>query len=368
MKTALVSASLIVAVTIVTAVVQACGGYGRPAALQPGVVVGDQFVCVTTAGHLVTRDLKKGAHRDFTELKPRFLSSVDVADNRACVATPEQFYVIDLSSGKVLHELPHTKGPVSVGFVDKEHIFAAGHQVVEVFDLATGKVQHRIELRKPEPRAADGEAKVADNASKKRTGRGLGAIAWNAEGIAPCCRQENLLFVALPSGDRDGIELTTLGAVAVIDLRQGRVIEEAKLARGITGLTAANGRLLVRSGILSYGIPLESCTAYPIRENRIDVKSKDVQRYDLTMRFGFESIARATCFAEGNDLLVSSMQVIQRIDPQGKCVARKEGLAPGQRLLGVWNGKALLAELDDLQVVALKPVEEKPVTAPKAAE
>jgi hypothetical protein len=331
-------------------------------------VVGDEFVCVTTAGHLVLRDLKKEAHREFTELKPRFLSSVDVADNRACVATQEEVYVVDLASGKILHELPHAKGPVSVGFVDKEHVFAASHQMVEVFDLATGKAQHRVELRKPEPPAGNGD-KATDNAPNQSTARRARPVTRNAEGITPCCRHENLLFVALPTGESElRLELTTLGAVAVIDLRQGRVIEEAKVASGITALAAANGRLLVRSGILSYGIPLEHCTSFPINENKIDLKSKDVRRYDVSMRFGFDPISRVSSFVDGDDLVVSSAKAIQRIDAQGKCVAMKEALGPGRQMVGVWNRKALVAELGELQAVALTPVEEKPTAAPKAAE
>jgi hypothetical protein len=369
MRTALVSISLAIVATIIAAVVEACGIYGAPSAsLQPGVVAGDQFVCVTTAGHLVVRDLKKETHRDFTELKPRFLSSVDVSAGRACVATAENVHVVDLATGKLLHTLPHAKGPVNVGFVDKTRVFAAGREAVEIFDLAAGKLEHRVELRKPEPRApekdaAKSEAKTADKAATtKRSRRGEFATPWLTEGIVPCCRHENLLFVALPTDEKrefERLDLTTLRAVAVIDLRQGRLTDEAQVAHGITGLATANGRLLVRSGIRSYGIPLEHCTSFPISQDKIDVKSKDVRSYGVSMRWGLDTMG-TTAFADGGDLVVATGKTIARLDAQGKCLATKEALAPGRELVGVWNHQALVAEDGVLRAVALTPVEQKP--------
>jgi hypothetical protein len=370
MRTALVATSLAIVLTIIAAVVHACGGYGQQASLQPGVVAGNQFVCVTTAGHLAIRDLKTEAHRDFTELKPRLLSTLDVSENRACVASDEHVHVIDLKTGKALHMLPRAKGPVSVGFVGKERVFAASLESVEVFNLAAGKLEHRIELRKAssQPKAssdAKSQAKAADKPQGKRSSRG--AAPWLAEGIPPCCRHEDLLFVALPGGARDRfLDLTRLGSVAVIDLVQGRVVEEAQVASGITGLGVANGRLLVRSGILSYGIPLEHCTSFPIADGKIDVKSKEVRHIDVSMRGTFDTGCWATAFVDGNDLVVSAGRLILRLDAQGKCLAKADAaLGPGRALVGVWNHQPLVTEQGKLQAVTLTPVSE---TKPAAAE
>ncbi len=364
MRIVLASACLIVPAAVIVALAHACGGYGEPATLRPGVVAGDQFVCVTTDGHLAVRDLKQDKHRDLTGLKPKFLSAIDLCDNRACVASEEHVYVVDLATGKILHTLPHAKGPVNVGFADKQHVFAASPEAVEIFDLAAGKLQHRVELRKPRPAEKDGDKKEAQPAAKatvKRNRYGVFARAWLTEGIIPCCRHENWLFVALPTDDkREGIELTTLRTVAVIDLRRGRLNEEVEFPRGITGLATAGGRLLVRSGILSYGIPLEHYTSLPISQGKIDVKSKEVRRYNALHPYG--GGVGVTAVVDGSDQIVADGRSIARLDAQGKCLAKAEALAPGRELVGVWNGRALVAEMGTLQAVALTP-EQKPAAA-----
>jgi hypothetical protein len=367
MRTALASISLALLATIVAAVVHACGIYGAPeAALQPGVVAGDQFVCVTTAGHLVVRDLKKNAHRDFTELKLRFLSAIDVRDNRACVATAENVHVIDLATGQMLHTLPHSKGPVNVGFAGKDQVFAASPEAVEIFDLTAGKLRHRVELRKPRPQPAGkadakGPSNTATKPASRRSTYGF-ARAWLTEGIAPCCLHEHLLFVALPKDGQDSaLDLTALRSVAVIDLRQGRRSEEVQVERGITGLSTAGGRLIVRSGILSYGIPLESCTSYPITEGKVDAKSPEVRRYRASYDMDF--YRGAIAFIEGGDQVVADGKIIVRLDARGRCLAKKEALDGNRELVGVWKGQALVATGGELQAVALTPVEPKPAAA-----
>lgn len=371
MRVAFASMCLVVALSVTAAVVEACGIYRPAATLQPGVVAGDQFVCVMSDGHLAVRDLKTGKHRDLTGAG--LLSAIDVRDNRVCVASDEHVYVVDLATGKALHTLPHAKGPVKVGFADKEHVFAASQEAVEIFDLAAGKLKQRVELRKPRPadqgtvknsaKTAGPGAKTTDPASAKRSARGVVARPWLSEGIVLCCRHENLLFVALPADDKPrGIELTTLGSVAVIDLDRGRLNEEVQVARGITGLATAGGRLLVRSGIFSYGIPFEQLTSLPISQGKLDVKSKDVRRDYGSIEWGLGTGVTGS-FTDGNDQVVANGRTIFRLDAQGKCVAKRESLAPGRELVGVWNGQALVAEEGKLEAVSLTPVEPKPATA-----
>jgi hypothetical protein len=352
--------SLAVSLTFAPPMVKACGGYGDMATLQPGIVVGDQFVCVTTAGHLVSHDLKKGARRDYTELSPRFLPSIEVADNKACVASKDHVHVIDLESGKMVHSLRHSNGAAVVGFADKDRVFTANHRAVEVFDLASGKRLQRVELCKEETPQKDTGGKTAT--------RGFGPFSWNKEGIVPCCRHEHLLCIALPTIDaqRSGLWMSTLGAVAVIDLREGRKTDEAKVASGITGLAMVGGRLVVRSGIFSYGIPFERCSSFGIRKDKIVDKivadSKDQRRYDISW-VGLEEWRHSSPLIENSgDLFVGSGKNVLRVDAKGKCVAQKEALGPNRQLVGVWNQQALVAEHETLHVVALTPAEKKPAT------
>src|SRR5262249_29187019 len=127
--------------------------------LQPGVVAGDQFICVADSGRLISHDLKKGTRRHLGVGGARdLLGSIDVAEGRACVASRENVYVIELASGKILHTLRHADGPVSVGFAESQHVYAASPRAVEVFDLKTGKLQHSIELSKAESKPSDPKA------------------------------------------------------------------------------------------------------------------------------------------------------------------------------------------------------------------
>jgi hypothetical protein len=110
-----------------------------PAEVRSGVVHHDHFYAVTQDGHLIAVDLKKQAVKDYGTLDTKLAPFVDVADGKACVASPGKIYLVDLGNGKVARTLDAPKDLQGASFIGAERICLSTHAAVLILDLKTGK-------------------------------------------------------------------------------------------------------------------------------------------------------------------------------------------------------------------------------------
>jgi hypothetical protein len=297
----------------------ACGIYGapEPAAIKfPGiarsaVLRGDYLLCVNDAGRIIAVDLKRGKTFDLGSADTRRWHDADVADGRALMLDRDRLLVVALNDGKTVHEVPIGDDPVwAFGFAGTGRAFIHRGRSVAIFELATRKTLHTIELGDVDGRRS---------------------AAWQKIG--------SRLFVPGPAT-----------SLCVIDLEAGKLCERFALdARaGISGLHVEGSQVYCIGSASSWAARIDHVTCF-------DLEMKKSFLFDLPREV--RRAGRLASGAYGTVYLIDGNR-LDRFTMAGEQCGTFT--APGaEPVLAVWHQRALIAAKDEIRLVEIK---ETPVT------
>ena len=286
-----------------------------------GVVSGDHFFTIAD-GRLVDVNLQRRTATTFTEPGGRLVPCLDVSDGKACVATADRVHVIDLETGKIVRSAAAPDGVRGLGFVNEGRVFVVGHSTLAVVSLYSGEARWTI----PIP-----DSDFFTWGAKRRRG---GLTGWQKVG--------KVLYMA----DSDGQTLNGY------DLDSGKVVADVPTTYWWSSAVQVVGdRAFVR------GITLNAAINAP-QFGWIDLKTKKYtslktgEKDETVAREAFDRLTLAAgpddsvCLAWGGAVL--------QYDAEGRSVGKTSLPADDAgRLLGVWNGQALMAGKDALKLTPL---------------
>jgi hypothetical protein len=316
------------------------GGADTPAAADPspvklpdavarGVVAGDHFYAVIGAA-LIDVDLKKQEAKTLFEdasdtYVPRLAPYVEVAGGKALVAGRKQLQVVDVATGKVARAADFRGDVRGLGFAGDDRAFVMTPKDVVLVDLARGEAVQTVSLLKDDTRM---------------------------NGLTACQKAGDRLYVVV--GQAYSSEL------AVIDLKEGKLLDRSPANSYWVGGICVTGERAYEAGInFSYGINSKHYWTVDLKNKKTLVELK----LDQTDPYGKGRVkdadaATSTHLAlvagpDGTVLLPTAGTLFQ-YDADGKEVSKTavpEGVLG--RLVGTWNGYALMAGEKNLQFVKL---------------
>jgi hypothetical protein len=294
-----------------------------PGQVASGVVRGEHFCAVTSNGSLIDVDLQRRQVRDLGNPGANLLPCLDVAAGKALVASSDHIYLVDLRTGKPDRSLDFSATVSGLGFLGEDRVFVQTGCSVEVVDLAAGKVLHTI---------ATGEKPKTTDREQVRH-----------------CRVGRRLYASNASD----------GSLAVIDLHEGKLIDRIpadanRSWEAIGNIQVVGDKAFVERMFLGYGIWQKNVAL-------LDLTTKKYTRLRLP---GNEWVNRAGGVVAGPDgtvLLTGHDNQVWQSDVAGEMAGPVTLAKPGT-LVGAWNGQALVAKAELLQLVPL-PRPEKEATA-----
>jgi outer membrane protein assembly factor BamB len=281
----------------------ACGGYGPEpvqlaAAIGPSVVSGNHLYAVTASGRLLDVDLAKGEVKDVAAVAGKCKACLDVAGGKVCVASAGRIDLIDTKDGKLLRSLEWTGEVVGVGFVGTGRVFVCGRTSVAVVDLESEKTIHTIDI------GGRGGRRIASSTARNLVGTRL-YIGSDCE-----------------------------GTVAVLDLENGKVLEQLKIpAEAVGGICVTEDKVFVLGLRYGYGVWTESLGWFD-RESKKYTAMKPPT-----------TLLRQSALAAGPNgtLLVAGPEGTFQYDAAGTLIGPLAG-KDGSRFVGVWNRHLLLTD------------------------
>lgn len=319
-----------IAVAAVATVAYCCGDYGGsrkiilangaklPAGIDRCVISGDLLVALLPGGKLTTVDLKTREVKDLGNFDMKLAGLLDVADGKACVASKNRVYVIDLAAGKIVRAAVCEHDVHALGFIGPQRVYVQNGPLVNVLDLTSGKTIHAMELGKSSPKAI---------------GMGFHTLG----------RSGNRLFVSV-GGDKSGVTILDLGKGEVSDRIAAPEIRLGGMVCG-TDFHAAGDKLYILCSRFSYGVWTDSF-------GYVDLKTRKYTGLKLPSH-----TMHQTRLIPGPDgtLFLAGVDGVFQYDAGGKLrgtvLAKNEG-----RMLGVWSGNILIAQNEELQRVRLSQV------------
>jgi hypothetical protein len=277
-----------------------------PGTVANGILSGDHFIAVTSNGRLIDVDLKAQSVKNLGTLDLKLAPMVDVADGRAAIAADGRAGLVDLKNGK-LEGLTLKGDPICGVMVGgEEKVIVQTDAAVTKINIAWGTVTKLAEF----------EAKgVLENES-------------------PSVRQR--------VGDRLYVTSTRDSSLSIIDLKEGKRIDEIKLKGWrIGGLQVVGDKAFVLGLRLGYGVWTDSFGI-------VDLKTKKYTALELPRH-----AMRPCTIVAGPEktLLLTNEQGAYQYDADGKFLGTLANV-PG-RIVGSWNGQVLAAEKDTLKLVKL---------------
>lgn len=280
-----------------------------PAEVATGVVRGDHYFAITADGRLIDLDLKGHKVKDLGNFERKFLPMLDVAGERAIVASPvkgakdetrTQISLIDLKTGKIEKSLEQATKTKELGFLTANRFFIDnGKQEVEIRDVGKDEPIQKINLNQ--------------QATEKK-----------------------------PEGGRLYIRNSGNGLL-VVDLEKGKVIRRIPLGDGKIPFARAVCQIGDEIIVTGYKNYLKD----EYRMFRVDIATGKVTQ--------IKPPEQSYVILEGPDrtLLVCGEKAIYQCDASGKMIS-KTPLEKPARLLGVCQGQLLLADKSEIQIVALE--------------
>jgi hypothetical protein len=315
------------------------GGADTPAAADPssvklpgtvsrGVIAGDHFYAVAAAT-LIDVDLKKQEVKTLFEepgdpYVPWMAPSVDVAGGKALVDTHKQLHVVDVVTGKATRSVDFRGEVRGLGFAGDDRAFVMTATDVVLLDLAKGETLQTVSLLKDEKRM---------------------------NGLTACQKCGDRLYVLV--GEAYSSELV------LIDLKEGKLLNRSSGIPYWTGGICVTGERAYEAGVnFSYGINSKHYWT-------VDLKTKKVTelKLDQSDPFGKDRVKDADAATSTHLALVAGPDdtvflpapgALCQYNADGKEVSKTaipEGVLG--RLVGTWNGYALMAGEKNLQFVKL---------------
>jgi hypothetical protein len=311
--------------------VHSCGSpmpVKTPGTIDRAALHDNQLVAVTSTGHLVSFSLFSSKVKDLGTFDMKLAPCVDFAGGKACVASQNRLYQVDLATGKIVRAVICGQTIQSLGVLSPERAFVQNGGNVEIVDLAAGKTVQTVDLGKKV------RCTTYDPSAKR--------------------------LYALTGEQKSGGLIT-------LDLAKGKIsdrmeIPELRMPVFRVGghIYPAAGRIYVVCPHFSYGIWMGCFGA-------IDLKSRKYQALKPPARL--TASFRDDFFSGGQGRLVSGHGLLP--GPKGELfLTSKEGvftyqadnqltgpsLGKGVRLLGVWNRWALLSRGEWLEVERMPQV------------
>ncbi len=289
-----------------------------PGPIMKSIIHGNVLVAVLLDKRLVTVDLTTGASKVLATIDAP-APMLDVAGNKVCVISKNRVMIVDLADGKttqlggVDHEI------TASGFLSSDRVFVQGGPQIKVIDVAGGNAVKKFSLGKADPKS-------------------------HSMGFRTLGRSGKHLYVSVASEK---------GAVAVVDLETGNIADrcsaaELKVNAALThhsDYVFAGDKVFVLSSRLAYGVWAETIGI-------IDLKSRQY----TAIKMPSNTMSTPSLIpGPRNTVFLTSRNGTHQIDAGGNVTAilpsdeRNEAL-----LLGVWQGKGLVAERSErLRQVAL---------------
>lgn len=296
-----------------------CGIYGAPETLAkdakvPGrihksVIRGNLLVALLHDHRLVSVDLTTGATKDFGKFESPY-AALDVAGNKACVASKKGVVIVDLTDGKINPAGSVEHDASAIGFLTADRLFVQAGPQIKVMDLTSGKTVQEFSLGKADPKS-------------------------HYSGFHTLGRSGKNLYVSVAKEK---------GAVAVVDLETGDVVDrysaaELRVSGTLTHHTEhvfAGDKVFALSSRLAYGVWVEAIGI-------VDLKTRQYTAMKLP-----SNAMHSPSLVPGprNTVFLTSSNGIYQFDTSGKQTATMTptGERVDAALLGVWQGKALIAD------------------------
>ncbi len=337
MRTFRVPALLLAAALLVT--VAALSGADSPAPAAPvvvelpgtvgrGAVAGDHFYAITQGGNLIDVDLKDRRAMTLGNFATYLVPCVDAADGKALIASTGEVFVIDLATGKPIRSMEFKCNVRGLGFLDGDRVFVRSNSEVTVLDLAARKVLHTIDFL---PRKEDAP-------SKREVAAGFPT--------AHCRVGSRLYVVSFLYGKN----------LSVLDLENGKLLEQASVSWYWPGSVCVAGDRAFVAGInLSYGINDPHFGCVDLKTQKYTELNPHVPGDRARVPLKEESLATACAVVGCSDGVVYAEPNggIHQYDAEGKLLGTTPLPKDAGRLVGAWNGHALLAGKESLQLVKL---------------
>jgi hypothetical protein len=251
-------------------------------------------------------------------------AALDVLDNKACVASKKRVMIVDLADGKITQAGACDHEVNALGFLSPQRVYVQGGPQVKVLDLATGQSVHDFSLGKTDARVAGGGYRTLGRSGKE-------------------------LFISAAS-DKD--------AVVVFDLAKGKVTDRipasdlhySSSGEHPTDLCFAEGKVYVLSSRLGYGVWTEKLGI-------VDLKTRKYTALKLPAR----SLQQpALVRGPHGSVFLTSLNGTYQYDASGKqsptMISQDGSHHADGALLGVWQGKVLLADGPQLRQLPLPAV------------
>ena len=316
----------------VAAVAYCCGPYGSdsPATLAAGVKVpgqiarsvlqGNALIALLTDGQLVRINLIQGETKNLGSFELP-VSGLDVNSGKVCVASKNRAMIVDLADGKITQVGACDHDVSALGFVSHERVYLQSGPQIRVVDRTTGKTVHDFTLGKDDPKL------------QYRGYRTLG-------------RSGTQLFVSV-AREKD--------AVAVVDLEKGEVVDRISANELHIGSGYEHPTDMLFTGDKAY--VLNSRYGYGIWTEKLGVVDLKTRQY-TALKLPPQSL-QGPSFVAGPDgtVFLTSPNGMFQYDATGKLsaavVSPNDARRVGIQLLGVWQGKALFSDRQELRQVPM---------------
>lgn len=293
--------------------------------IAAGCVQKDSFYAVTHQGKFVVVNLKKFDAVKEIKIGAALAPYLDIVDGKACVASSEKVYLVDLTSGEIVQSMNHGQPRIfGLGIVKKSQVFVQHlgedeltSSVITVFDMSKEKKLRTFSVA--------GKREITGDEAKNGSLRivKVQRFTW---------------AIKNPS-------------FALVDLDKGASYSLPK-CKGSKAIVVQDQNIYTINEVDSYGVRYWGVSRVDAKTGKVEASSRKQQ----------EAIYSIECDSNG-DVITAGMGGLQRYDAKGNFVARVKFPMSTSRLVGAWNGQAIVAE----QGAALHLVELTKTTVSKTS-
>jgi hypothetical protein len=143
----LLAAAVLTASAVAT---YACGNLPMktPGRIDRAVVRDGRLVAISSTGHLVSVELLARRVKDLGTFDMKLSPCVDFAGNKACVASQNRLYQVDLTTGKIVRAVICDQVIQGLGLISSERVYVQNGATIAIVDLAAGKTVQTVDLGK----------------------------------------------------------------------------------------------------------------------------------------------------------------------------------------------------------------------------
>jgi hypothetical protein len=323
------------------AAVHCCGGpmpVKTPGKIDRAVVHDNQLVAVTSTGHLVSVTMFSSKAKDLGTFDMKLAPCVDFAGGKACVASQNRLYQVDIATGKIVRAVICDQTIQSLGCISSNRAFVQNGGKVAIVDLAAGKTVQTMDLGK------NVRCATFDPSAKR-----LYALTADEK----CYRNQSC-------------------GLAILDLEKGKVQDRADISelrmpelrspafRAGASIYLAGERLYVVCPRFSYGIWIGSFGYIDLKSRKYHALKPPTNlqasfRTDHDRAHGQLFPGHAVLACPNGDLFLTGKDGVFRYQADGKLAGPVLGKGTG-KLLGVWKRWAVVSTGECVEIERLPQV------------